>query len=141
VLPRRRDAHGCVHHVALNMPNHFPKTLDPRRGCSPRLREPSPRDRAAPPRSCPATGCWILGVHPRFGGLDLIRADMISALRSRSGRSPLSPPTRAPAAGSGLSAPPWFADARSPPTSAHRAPAPARSPAGLISAVDFRSNG
>jgi hypothetical protein len=48
------------------------------------------RGRAAPPRPCLAIGCWISGVRPRSGGLDLIRADLISALRSRSGRSPLS---------------------------------------------------
>jgi hypothetical protein len=59
--------------------------------------ETSPRGRAAPPRPCPAIGCWISGVRPRSGGLDLIRADLISCLQSRSGHSPLSPsPTPLP---------------------------------------------
>jgi hypothetical protein len=86
VLPRRRDTHGRVRCVALNVPDPFPKPL-----------EPSPRDRAVPPRSCPALGCWISGVRPRSDGLGLIRADLTSALRSRSDRSPLSPsPTPLP---------------------------------------------
>jgi hypothetical protein len=53
--------------------------------------ETPPRDRAAPPCSCPATGCWISGVRLRSSGLDLIGADLILALRSRSDRSSLSP--------------------------------------------------
>jgi hypothetical protein len=105
---------------------------EPRCGRPPRL----PRDRVAPPRSCPTTGCWISGVRPRSGGLDLIGADPIQIWLF-----PTLSLTHAPAAGPGLSAPPWFADAPSPPISTRRAPAPACSPADLISAVDFRSNG
>jgi hypothetical protein len=45
-------------------------------------------------------------VHPRSGGLDLTRADLIVALRSRSNRPSLFPLTRAPAAGPSRSARP-----------------------------------
>jgi hypothetical protein len=51
----------------------------------------SPRDRAAPPRPRPAASRWISGVCPRSDSLDFIRAGLISALRSRSDRSSLSP--------------------------------------------------
>jgi hypothetical protein len=75
----------------LNVPDPFPKPLEPRRGCPLVSGEPSPWDRAAPPRSCPASGHWIPGVRPRSNDLGLIIADLISALRSRSDRSSHSP--------------------------------------------------
>jgi hypothetical protein len=53
--------------------------------------EPSPRDRATPPRLGPAPSRYISGVRPRSGGLGFISADLIVALRSGSGRSPISP--------------------------------------------------
>jgi hypothetical protein len=91
VLPRRRDAQDCVRRVILNAPDPFPKPLEPRRGRTPRLRRAlaaGPSD-ATTLRSDP--GYWISGVRPRSGNLDLIIADLISALQSRSNRSPLSP--------------------------------------------------
>jgi hypothetical protein len=81
VLPRRCDAHGRVHHVALG----------PHRGRPLVSGETSPRDRAAPPHPCSVADCWISSVRLRFGGLDLISADLISTARSRSDHSPLSP--------------------------------------------------
>jgi hypothetical protein len=91
VLPRRRDTHGRVRRVALNVPNPFPKPLEPRRDRPPCLR----RALAAGPSGATAlmsgSGCWISSVRPRPDGLGLIRADLTSTLRSRSGRSPLSP--------------------------------------------------
>jgi hypothetical protein len=87
VLLRRRGAHGRVRQIALSALELFPKPLEPRRGNPPHLR----RDRAVPPHPRPATSSWISGVCPRSGGLELIRADLISALRSRSDCSPLSP--------------------------------------------------
>jgi hypothetical protein len=89
--PCRFCTHGRVRRVALNVPDPFPKPLEPRRGCPLVSGEPSPWDRAAPPRSCPASGHWILGVRPRSNDLGLIIADLISALRSRSDRSSHSP--------------------------------------------------
>jgi hypothetical protein len=141
VLSRRRDAHGRARRVALNAPDPFPKTLEPRRDRPPRLR----RALAVGPSSATA-----LMSGPRM--LDLGRPSEIWRFRFNQSRSDLSPPIQiqsfptlplslAPPAGSGLSAPPWFADARGPPVSARRAPAPARSPADRISVVDFRSNG
>jgi hypothetical protein len=53
--------------------------------------ETSPRGQAVPPCLCPTIDCWISGVRSRSGGLDLIRADLILAFRSRSNRSSLSP--------------------------------------------------
>jgi hypothetical protein len=87
VLSRRRGTHGRVCHVALNALELFPKPLEPRHGRPPRLR----RDRAAPPHPRPTASRWISGVRPRSGSLDLTREDLISALRSRSDRYPLSP--------------------------------------------------
>jgi hypothetical protein len=84
-------AHGCVRCVALNVPDSLPKPLSPAVAAPLVSGEPSPRDRAAPPHSCPAPGRWILGVYSRLGGLDFSRAYLISALRSRSDRSSLSP--------------------------------------------------
>jgi hypothetical protein len=91
VPPCRFCAHGHVRRVTLNVPDPFPKPLEPHRGRPLVSGEPLPRDRAAPPRSCPVPGCWISGVRPRSEGLGLIRADLISALRSRSDHSSLSP--------------------------------------------------
>jgi hypothetical protein len=54
VLPRRRDAHGRVHQTALNAPELAPKPLEPRRGQPLVSGELSLRDRAVPPRLCPA---------------------------------------------------------------------------------------
>jgi hypothetical protein len=141
VLPRRRDAHGRVRRVTLNVPDPFPMPLEPRCGRPPRLR------RAL---ATGLSGATALMSGPRL--LDLGRPSEIWRFRFNQSRSDLSPSiqirpfptlplTRAPAAGSGLPAPPWFANARSPPVSARRAPAPARSPMDLILAVDFRSNG
>jgi hypothetical protein len=57
----------------------------------------SSRDRAAPPRPCPVTGCWISGVRPRSSGLDLISADLISTVRCKYCRSaPLPSPAPLP---------------------------------------------
>jgi hypothetical protein len=91
VPPRRRGAHGRVRHVALSTPEPFPKPLKPRRGHPLVSGETSSRGRAAPPHPCPITGCWISGVRPRSGGLDLTRPDLIPIARSRSDRSPLTP--------------------------------------------------
>jgi hypothetical protein len=84
-------AHGRVRRVALNVSDPFPKPLEPHHGRPLVSDEPSLRDRAAPPRSCPVPDYWISGVRPRSDGLGLIRVDLISALRSRSDRSSLSP--------------------------------------------------
>jgi hypothetical protein len=84
-------AHGRVRRVALNVPDPFPKPLEPRCGHPLVSGEPSPRDRATPPRSCPPPGRWIPGVRPRSNGLGLISVDLISALQSRSDCSSLSP--------------------------------------------------
>jgi hypothetical protein len=141
VLPRRRDAHGRVRRVTLNTSDPFHKPLEPHRGRPPRLR----RALAVGPSDATA-----LMSSPRL--MDLGHPSEIWRFRFNQSRSDLSPPIQirpfptlplscAPPAGSGLSAPPWFADARSPPVSAHRAPAPALSPAELISAIDSRSNG
>jgi hypothetical protein len=70
-------------------------------------------------------GRWIPDVHPRSGGLGLIRTDLILTARCRSGRSDL-PLTRAPATRLGLLVLPQAANAPSPPINARRAPAPAR---------------
>jgi hypothetical protein len=43
-------AHGRVHRVALNVSDPFPKPLEPHHGRPLVSSEPSPRDRAAPPR-------------------------------------------------------------------------------------------
>jgi hypothetical protein len=43
--------------------------------------ETSPRGRAAPPHPVPVIGCWISGIRPRSGGLDLIRTVLISIVR------------------------------------------------------------
>jgi hypothetical protein len=99
VPPCRFCTHGRVSHVALNVPDPFSKPLDPRRGRPLVSGEPSPRDRAASLCSCPAPGCRISGVRPRFDGLGLIRADLISALRSGSDRSSLSPSPAPPQLG------------------------------------------
>jgi hypothetical protein len=88
---RQRGTHGRVFHVALNTHDPLPKPLEPHRGRPLVSGETSPQGQAAPPRPCPAIGCWISSVRPRSGSLDLIRADLISTLRSRSDRSPLSP--------------------------------------------------
>jgi hypothetical protein len=80
VPPCRFCAHGRVCRVALNVPDPFPKPLEPRRGHPLISGEPSLRDRAAPPCSCPVPGYWISGVRPRSDSLGLIRADLISAL-------------------------------------------------------------
>jgi hypothetical protein len=45
--------------VTLNMPDPFPKPLEPRRGRPLVSGEPTPWDRATPPRSCPAPDRWI----------------------------------------------------------------------------------
>jgi hypothetical protein len=126
VLPRQRDAHGRVRRVALNAPDPFPKPLEPRRGRPPRLR----RALTAGP-----SGATALMSGPRL--LDLGRQSEIWRFRFNQSRSNLSPPSqirsfptltlsRAPAAESGLSAPPRFNDARSPPISARRMPKLAR---------------
>jgi hypothetical protein len=91
--------------------------------------ETSPWGRAAPPRPCPAIGYRLL---------DLERPTEIWGSRFNQSRPNLSPLiqirpfvtlslTRATATGSSLSALPWVADTPSPPVSARRAPAPARS--------------
>ena len=67
-------------------------------------------------------GRWILDVPLRSGSLGLIRTDLISAARCRSGRSDL-PLTRAPTARPGLSVLSQVAATPSPPVSACRAPA------------------
>jgi hypothetical protein len=65
-------------------------------------------------------GRWISGIHPRSGGLGLIRTDLISVARCRSDRLDL-PLTCAPAAGPGLLVLPQVTDALSSPISARRA--------------------
>jgi hypothetical protein len=90
VPPRRRCAHGHVRHVALNAPESFPMSLEPCRGCSPRLR----RDLAARSSTAAAlrtdqpdrTGRWISDVHPRSDGQDLIRIDLTSTVRYKASR-------------------------------------------------------
>jgi hypothetical protein len=84
------------------------------------------------------TGRWIPDVHSRSGGLGLIRTDLISAARCRSGRSDL-PLTSAPTARPSLSVLSQVAGAPTPPVSACRAPT--RSSVDLISTVDLRSDG
>jgi hypothetical protein len=92
VLLCQRGAHGRVRQIALSAlelytPNPYSLAV-----VVPLVSgEPSPRDRAALPHPRPTASRWISGVHPRSGGLDLIRVDLISALRSRSDCSPLSP--------------------------------------------------
>jgi hypothetical protein len=106
VLPRRRDAHVRVCQTALNAPKLVPKPLEPRRGQPPRLRralDAGPSDATAP---VSAPSRYISGVRPRSGDLDLTRADLIAALRSRSNRPSLFPLTRAPAPRPGWSARP-----------------------------------
>jgi hypothetical protein len=91
VALRRRGTHGRVRHVALNTLTLSLSPWSPIVDVPLVFGETSPWGRATPPRPCPAISCWIPSVCPRSGGLDLIRVDLISALRSRSGRSPLSP--------------------------------------------------
>jgi hypothetical protein len=96
-LPRQRGTHGRVRHVALNALELFPKPLEPSRGRPPRLQ----RDLTVRPSGATAPASdqqpLDLGRRPRSVGLDLTRADLISALRSRSDCSPLSPsPTPLP---------------------------------------------
>jgi hypothetical protein len=55
-------AHGRFCHVALNVSDPFPKPLEPRHGRPLVFDEPSPRDRATPPRSGPPPGRWIPSV-------------------------------------------------------------------------------
>jgi hypothetical protein len=118
VLPRRRDAHSCVHRVTLSAPDPFPKPLEPHRGRPPRLR----RDLTARPSDATA----IMSDHQL---LDLERPFEIWWFRFNQSRSDHSPPiqippfptlslTRAPAARPGLSALLWFAETTSPPVSA-----------------------
>jgi hypothetical protein len=122
VLPRRCDAHGCVHRVALNSPDPFPKPLEPRRGRPPRLRQD--------PTARPSSATALMSGHQL---LDHGRPSEIWRFIFNRSRSKLGPPiqirpfltlslTRVPAAGSGLSALPWVADTPSPPVSALRAP-------------------
>ena len=122
-------AHGRFCRVALNVSDPFPKPLEPRCGRPLVSSEPSPRDQAVPPRSCPAPGRWITGVRPRSNGLGLISADLISALQSKSDRL-LSSPHPCPCRWARLVSPPWFADTPSPPVSRVLALAPARASAG-----------
>ena len=70
--------------------------------------ELSTRDRAAPPRSCPAPDRWIPGIRLRSNGLGLISADLILALRSGSGHSP---PHLRPCLWAWPVSPPWLTGA------------------------------
>jgi hypothetical protein len=97
VPPRRRCAHGRVHHVALNAPESFPKSLEPCRGRSPHLRQ----DLAARSSGAAAhrtghpdrAGRWISDVHSRSGGQDLIRSDLTSTIQCKPSRpNPLPSP-------------------------------------------------
>jgi hypothetical protein len=141
LLPRRRDAHDCVRHVALSALELFPKPLDPCRGQSPRLR----RDFAAGSSGAttPASG---------HQPLDLGRPSEIGRFRLNQSRSNLSPSiqirlfsslplTRAPVARPSRSAPPQFTDTPSPLVSRVRAPAPAHASVDLTLSLDLRSNG
>jgi hypothetical protein len=80
VLLRRHGAHGRVRQIALSALKLFPKPLEPSRGCPPCLE----RALAARPSgaTAPASGRQPLdlGRPSEIGGLDLIRADLISAL-------------------------------------------------------------
>jgi hypothetical protein len=84
---RRCDAHGWVRHVAVNVPEPFPKPLKPFMVVPVVSGEIPSRGRAAPPHPRPIAGRWISGVRPRSGGLDLIRTDLISTVRCRSSSS------------------------------------------------------
>jgi hypothetical protein len=141
--PRQRCAHSRVRNVALNAPESFPKSLEPCRGRSPRLR----RDLAARSSGAAAlktgrpnhAGRWISDIQPRSGGQELIRTDLTSTVRCKSIRpDPL--PSPALCAGPGPLDLPPVAGTPSPPVSARRASARARL-RNLISAVDLRSNG
>jgi hypothetical protein len=130
VPPCRFCAHGRVPQIALSALELFPKPLEPCLGQSPRLR----RDFAtgSSGSTTPASG---------HQPLDLGRPSEIGRFRLNQSRPNLSPPiqiqlfsslplTRAPVAGPGLSAPPWFADTPSLLISLARAPVSARAPAG-----------
>jgi hypothetical protein len=71
---------------------------------------------------CPnLAGRWIPDIHPISGGLGLIRSNLISVARCRSGRLDL-PLTRAPAVGPGPSVLPQVTDAPIPVISVRRVP-------------------
>jgi hypothetical protein len=89
--PCRFCAHGCVRRVALNVPDHFPKPLEPCRGCPPRLRRALAVGPSGATALMSSPGRWIPRARLRSSGLGLINADLISALRSRSDCSSLSP--------------------------------------------------
>jgi hypothetical protein len=129
VLPCQRGTHGRVRHVALNAPEPFPKPLEPRRGHPPRLW----RDFAEGSGSAtaPMTGRWPLDLRRPSkiwrSGFNQSRSNLNRLIQIQS--FPTLSLTRAPAAGPGLSALPWFADTPSPLVRARRTPAPARSTA------------
>jgi hypothetical protein len=89
--PCRFCAHGRVRRVALNVPDHLPKPLEPRHGCPPCLRRALAVGLSGATALKSDPGRWIPRVLPRSRSLGLISADLISALRSRSDRSSLSP--------------------------------------------------
>jgi hypothetical protein len=104
VLPRRRNAHVRVRQTALNAPELNPEPLVPHRGQPSRLRRAltaGPSGATAPKL---APGRYISVIRPRLDGLDLTRADLIAALRSRSNRLSLFPLTHVSASGLGWSA-------------------------------------
>jgi hypothetical protein len=112
VPPRWRCAHGRVRHVALNAPESFPKSLEPCRGCSPRLqRDPAARSSgtAAPRTHHPyRAGQWISDVHPRSDCQDLIRTNLTSIVRCKpSHPDPLPLPALCPWAPPVSACAPW----------------------------------
>jgi hypothetical protein len=91
VHPRRGDAHGRVRHVTLNVTDPFPKPLELRQGRPPRLRRALAAGTSG--ASTPMSSLRLLDLERRseIWRLDLTKADLISALQSRSDRSPLFP--------------------------------------------------
>ncbi|PWZ32077.1 hypothetical protein Zm00014a_029927, partial [Zea mays] len=131
-LPRPRP-HQRIPRALPNLPGHSDRPKDPQGPRAPRLRRaPPPRGRAPPPLLAVGetqAAHPIPAVHPRSGGPDSTRPDLILAVRRRSsGPGPLPPHPVSLPVGPRLSARPRARSARRPRLSARPRARSARRP-------------